>query len=158
MKKLIGIVIVIIAILATVFASVKPVNFYDTLRGMKSVAEGAPGTFAYAKGNLIVMSWAQGAKYAFTVVTRDGSVFDDLKKLCNGNMCNWQSIVEFTKWLEGQGFQRILPEALPVGMVTTLSGWGTIMVMMGKVAIPNIFVLPVGVMEMQPAVATGVAQ
>jgi hypothetical protein len=157
MKKLFGFVMVIVLVVLAAFAAVKPVDFYATLNGMRSVVEGQPGTFAYAKDNLIVMSWPKGSQWAFVTVTRDGSVFNDLKSLCNGQKCDWRTFTDFVRWLETMGFQQMLPEALPVGMVTTLSGWGTVMITIGARALPNMVLIPAMLVEPN-MVATGVKQ
>lgn len=158
MKKLLSFVMVVLLLLAALFAALKPVDFYATLNGMRKVVEGAPGTFIYGKGNLIVMGWLQGAQWAWVTVTKDGSVMGDLKQACNGQACDWKTFASFIRWLETQGFEQMLPSALPVGMVTTLQGWGTVMIMIGARALPNMFMIPATLVEPPALIATGVVQ
>lgn len=132
-------------------AVMKPLNFYDTLAGMRSVVEGAKGTFAYEKDNLMVLAWQQGGKYAFVTATKDGSVFDSIKKICNGNLCDWKTMVEFVKWLEGQGYKLCPADKIPMQLTTTLTGYGTMLITMGLRSLPSMLVLPVGVFDLLPA-------
>jgi len=90
------------------------VDFYHTLSGMRSAAQGAPGTAIWSNGRLLVYMWQQGAGYAFAVVNEAGDPVDDLLRMVNGNGMSVRTAAEFIRGLEANGYARISPEQLPL--------------------------------------------
>ncbi len=136
----------IIAVLAVALASIAPVDFYATLRGMQSVAREAPGTFAYGNGQLSVLFWQQKGGYAFAVVHQNGSILKDLSQFVNANQVSTWTASDFVSWLEGNGYQRIDPRALPFGSV--LLSQAVSLMATGARAFTTVFFIPVGALQL----------
>jgi hypothetical protein len=133
--------LLIITLAALAFAALRPINFYATLGGMQSVCRGDPGTFAWTNGGLIVMAWQQGSGYAFTVSTQAGDVLADLKQFVNGNGADFKTFVQFSKWLEAQGYRAITAREIPSTISLTINSYSLLMAAAGR-SLPVLF-LPV---------------
>jgi hypothetical protein len=141
--KITKIVLTLIVLALAAFAAIRPLGFYSTLGGMQSVVRGDPGTFAWTNNNLIVMAWQQGSGYAFTVSTATGDVLADLKKFVNGNNTTWKTFIDFSKWLEAQGYRAIGPSEIPMQISMTINSYSLLMVATGARALPNLMILPI---------------
>ncbi len=145
MKKLVPFLL-IIAIIAATLASIAPVDFYATLRGMQSVAREATGTFAYGNGQLSVLFWQQKGGYAFAVVHQNGSILKDISQFVNANQVSTWSAADFVNWLEQNGYARIDPRSLP--FTSVLLSQAVSLMASGARAFTTVFFVPVGALQL----------
>ncbi|NMC84321.1 MAG: hypothetical protein GYA58_03445 [Anaerolineaceae bacterium] len=120
-----------------------PMGAAETVRGMQSVAQGAPGTFVLQNGDTFLLAWPRGQQYAFTLLSSGGStIAADLNAL-RTNTLDFASMVQR---LQVAGWRLISPAQLPPAVVTTLSAYSVEAVIAGVVAMPNVVMVPVVVM------------
>jgi hypothetical protein len=154
MKKLISTVLIIAALLgALAFADgggqAWPINFYGTVQGMRAAAADQPGTFIYAGNNLYMLAWPiKSGNYAFSVINQSGSVVDSLMKQVNATGTTVYTMADLVKWMEANGFKRVLGQDLPVNIGQVLLGQVMASVASGSRAFITIVVFPAGVLEL----------
>lgn len=117
-----------------------------TFQGMQAAMKCAPGTFIMEKGNLLLMAWPQGSRYAFTIVGKGGEVGQSL----TGLNINTLSISAMVKSLEQGGWKYIAPTAVPAALADLLGMLTVEMAMTSMRALPSVFLVPVMLFEPTP--------
>lgn len=154
MKKLISTVLIVAALLgALAFAggggSAWPINFYGTVQGMRAAAADQPGTFIYAGNNLYLLAWPiKNGNYAFSVINQSGSVVDSLMKQVNATGTTVYTMADLVKWMETNGWSRVMGQDLPVNIGQALLGYTMAAVASGSPAFVTVLAFPAGILEM----------
>ncbi len=155
MKKLLIPIILIAAVIATLFGAggggqAWPVNFYSTVQGMRAAAADAPGTFIYAGNNLYLMAWPiKNGNYAFSVINQSGAITDSLIKQANATGVTIYTMSDLVRWVESQGWTRTLGKDLPVGIGQVLLGQVMASVASGSRAFVTVLFFPAGVLDLE---------
>lgn len=149
MRKLFFVPLFLLLMLALI-ASAFPVNFYNSLAGMRSAAAGRAGTAIYEGRSLYVLIWPYRGGYAFAVINQTGDLVDDLARMVNATGTDIYRMSDLVKWMETNGFKRVLPEALPVGIGQVLLGQVMGAVASGSRALITPLILPAGALEFNP--------
>lgn len=150
MQRLLIVPILLLLILTCCFASAFPVDFYGTVAGMRAAAAGRAGTAIYEGHNLYVMMWPYRGGYAFSVINQAGDVVDDLARMVNATGTNVYKMSDLVKWMEANGFKRVMPEALPVGIGQVLLGQVMAAVASGSRALTTPLLIPAAAFEFAP--------
>lgn len=149
MKRILSIGMIVVTLLAAFGASVMPLDYYTTVRGMQEAAKGTPGTFIYGNGQLTILCWQQKSGYGFAVVHEAAQLSDDLADFVNANKVNLKTMTDFVSWLEKTGYERMFPEMLPPATVASLRSYG-LLTALGNKALPSLFVAPVMMFQGYP--------
>jgi hypothetical protein len=127
MKKLFVFVGCIAVLVSLLFGGgVIPLGTGATVHGMRSVAQGAPGTFVLVKDQLVVLAWPVKSSYAFAVLNASSAqpVHDFLKVACNGQCVGTPTFTTFVNDLiRLYGFKEIAHTAIPTAITARLLGW-----------------------------------
>lgn len=153
MKKLIVFSISIIAIVAALFCAgggqAWPINFYSTVQGLRSAAADAPGTFIYQGNGLYLVAWPQAKGYAFSVISQAGDVTQSLVKQANATGTTIYTMSDLVKWVESQGWTRVLGQDLPPQIGQTLLGYTLASVASGSRALVTVLAFPAGTLNIE---------
>lgn len=149
MKKL-TIFILLLALLSLACASVYPLDFYATVAGMRAAAAGKTGTAIYEGHNLYVMIWPYRGQYAFAVINQNGDVVDDLLRMVNANGVSVFRISDLIRWMEGNGFRQVDPNALPVNITSVLLSQAMAYIASGSRALITPVLIPASALEYNP--------
>ena len=147
MKKRL-LILIIFALLATLFSGIFPVDLLNTVSGMRAAAAGRAGTAVYAGNGLYVMVWPYRGEYAFAVLDQAGQASDALQQMVNANGINVWSLSDLLKWMEGHGFSRIDPKLLPAGIGQALLGQFFAGVAAGSRTLITPLLVPAGALEL----------
>ncbi|HML40378.1 MAG TPA: hypothetical protein PKD23_06830 [Bellilinea sp.] len=147
MKKRL-LILIIFALLATLFSSVFPVDLLNSVAGMRAAAAGKAGTAVYAGNNLYVMIWPYRGEYAFAVIDQAGGLSDMLQKMVNANGASVWKTADLVKWMETNGFTRIDPKLLPAGIGQALLGQYFAAVAAGSQALFTPLLVPAGALDL----------
>ena len=150
MKKVIMIVPILLMVILAFFASAFPVDFYSTVAGMRAAASGRSGTAIYASHNLYVMMWPYRGGYAFAVINQAGDVVDDLARMVNATGTSIYTMSDLVKWMESNGYKRVMPETLPVGIGQVLLSQVMAAVASGSRALTTPLIIPAAAFEFAP--------
>lgn len=150
--------LVLLAVLISSLIALKPLGMGATVQGMQRAIQDQPGTFLYENEKLIVAAWNYGSRYAFAVIAKSGEVVQNLCQMKGGQSCDWKTIAEFAKWMEGNGFKNVLASDLPKDIVAVLGTYRTFLLSTVPQGMsPALIFVPVGLIE-QNFIPTGVAQ
>jgi hypothetical protein len=111
----------------------------ETIRGIKSVVAGAPGTFALidASKQVLILAWPRGQAYAFSMLDVDGKFLTS-----NAMKLATMSLATSVKGLQAQGWQILTRTEIPLAVARAVSAYSVEMMMLGVKGLPTIFVIP----------------
>ena len=151
-KKLVFLMIFLSIVAMGATAIIQPVNVYDTLRGMRSAAYGAPGTFIMEKDTLVTFFWTckNNTGWCFASLTKSGQVVRDLLTYINGTRCDTCTASTLVSGLEADGWKYMAPGALPAAVLTGLKSTSVYMMSIGASSLTTVFFVPVVILQPTP--------
>lgn len=158
MRKMFRWLLLIAALLALLGGALNCLSFQDTLIGMRSVANGSPGTFVMAKDNLFLLAWPAGPdNWAFACITKNGEPARELAQYVKGMKMDTFSMAKFMAELETSGWERVSEKLLPSGLLPALGDFMAYLMTFGVRSMPEIFIVPAAILQPY-ATPTGVSQ
>lgn len=110
----------------------------ETINGLKSVIQQAPGTLLMENNDLVMAAWPKGTNYAFTLLKSSGQPVVDMNALKLDSI----SMATTMKGLEAQGWKQITPSDLPQAVLSALGAYSMELIMTGVQSMPTIFLIP----------------
>lgn len=103
--------------------SVRAIGPAQTLTGMQNAIREYTGTFMMTKGDLFILAWEHGQRWAFTVLTKNGNPADTIRSMgLVGQKVDTLTMANVTKFLEQTGWEYISSSQLPEPIRTTILG------------------------------------
>ena len=144
MKKMVSWFVLAATLLGLVSGAIHGISFHQTVQGMRSVVQGAAGTFVMQKGDLFMLAWPAGENaWAFACLTRAGDPLKNIASYSGGTKVDTLTMAQFLADLETDGWQSVSAKVLPAGISGALSSYVTYLVSIGARSIPDLFLFPV---------------
>jgi hypothetical protein len=146
--------ILVLAMLAT--GAISGLSFQSTLSGMRSVVQGAPGTFVMEKDALYMLAWpVKDGFWAFACLTKAGDPIKDIATYVNGTKVDTLTMANFLASLEQDGWQSVSAKVLPAGITSALGSYMTFLMSVGARSMPSPLMVPVIILpDMQQPTGT----
>ena len=137
-----------LALICTVFLSgcgafqaggpAAPIGALQTLQGLQSVINGAPGTLALGKADAILMAWPYNGNYAFALIKGTLEAVPGM----NGTSVNTLSFTETINQYIKAGWKLMPADKLPPAIIGVVTSYSIELIALGVQSLPTIFMVP----------------